>query len=176
MNYTSDIKEIKEFKLAKSAMYNFVLAIFITLALAVAAMFILKLRLNIVLSDSMAPEFYKHDIVVVIPADDYKVNDIIEYKAGFSKTVTHRIVAKSGTGKNAVYTTDGDNVVNGIKDTVRYDQVEGKVIGVLSEGEFIYDFIRSNYFLIIDIVLGTWVLTSIISSENEMRKHNIAKD
>ena len=176
MNYTSNIKDVKEYKLAKSVMYNFVLSIFITLALSVIAIYAFGLKLDIVLSDSMVPVFAEHDIVVLMSCDDYEVGDIIEYNLNkYTKPVTHRIIEKEGTGKSAIYKTEGDNVENGLIDVIGFDQVNGKVIGILYDGEHIYDFIKSNYFLLIDIVLGTWVLTSIISSESEMNKHNIAK-
>lgn len=176
MKYTSDIKEIKEFGLAKSVIYNFVLSIFITLALAVIAIYAFGLRLDIVLSDSMSPTFYKNDIVVVRAFDDYKVGDIIEYQISkVSKPVTHRIEKKTGSGKNATFVTKGD--ASGQSDApITYSQINGKVISVIEDGNHIYEFIKSNYFLFIDILLGIWVLTSTLSSEREMRKHNIAKE
>lgn len=176
MKYTSDIKEVKEFGLAKSVVYNFVLSIFITLALAVIAIYALGLRLDIVLSDSMAPTFKKHDIVIVRAYDDYKVGDIIEYQISqVSKPVTHRIVEKVGSGKSATFVTKGD-ATGASEENIPFSAVKGKVIDVVEDGEKIYDFIKSNYFLLIDIILGIWVLTSTLSSEHEMRKHNIAKE
>ncbi len=177
MKYTSDIKDIQEFKLAKSVVYNFVLSIFITLALAVVAVYAFGLRLDIVVSDSMAPKIYKDDIVIIRPLDDYKVGDIIEYqKDGLSKPVTHRIVEIVGSGDNAIYYTLGDNTPNGIKDALIKKNINGKVIGILENGNTIYEFIKSNYFLCIDIILGIWVLSSVLSGEMEMRKHDIAKE
>ena len=174
MNYSSEIKDIREFKLAKSVAYNLVLSIFITLALAVVAIYAFGLRLDVVLSDSMAPKFYKDDIVVIREYDDYKVGDIIEYNKGkFSKPVTHRIISKTGSGENAVFSTKGDNA-DGIE-KVNFANVNGKVISIIEDGNTIYKFVKSNYFLFIDILLGIWVLSSTLSSENEMRRHNIAK-
>ena len=98
MKYTSDIKEVKEFTLAKSMLYNFVLSIFITLALAVIAIYAFGLRLDVVLSDSMSPEFYKDDIVIVRAYDDYKVGDIIEIAFG-TKTVKVRVLNLLDTTK-----------------------------------------------------------------------------
>lgn len=176
MKYTSDIKEVKEFTLAKSMLYNFVLSIFITLALAVIAIYAFGLRLDVVLSDSMSPEFYKDDIVIVRAYDDYKVGDIIEYQMGkVSKPVTHRIIEKQGSGKSAVFTTKGDAASSEDFSTVNYNQVNGKVISVIEDGNNTYQFVKSNYFLFIDILLGIWVLSSTLTNENEMRKHNIAK-
>ncbi|MBQ3502816.1 MAG: signal peptidase I [Clostridia bacterium] len=175
MKYSSDIKEIKEFSLAKSVMYNFVLSIFISLALGVVLVYALNIRLDRVISPSMAPAIYKHDIVIVKPCDDYKVGDIIEYqRTAEAKPVTHRIVEKTGSGANAVYVTQGDATSN--KDaSVSHSIIKGKVIMIIRNGEHIYDFIKENYFLFIDIILGVWVLSSTLSGEIEMRKHNIAK-
>ena len=176
MEYSSDIKEIKEWRLAKLLMYNFVLSIFITLALGVALVGILNLRLDIVLSDSMYPVFKEHDIVVVREYDDYKIGDMVEYQVTpESKPVTHRIVEKTGSGANAIYRTKGEANEEAEPYTINDKQINGKVIGIIFDGEHIYDFIKSNYFLFIDIVLGVWVLSSALNGEAEMRKHNIAK-
>ena len=176
MKYTSDIKETKEFALAKSVLYNFVLSMFITLALAIIAIYAFGLRLDVVLSDSMSPKFYKDDIVIVRAYDDYKVGDIVEYQMDrVSQPVTHRIIGKDGEGVNAVFTTKGDAASSEDFSTVNYSQINGKVISVIEDGNHTYQFIKSNYFLFIDILLGIWVLTSTLTSENEMRKHNIAK-
>ena len=175
MNYTSEIKEIKEIKLAKSVLYNFVLSIFITLALAVIAIYAFGLRLDVVLSDSMSPAFYTDDIVVVRAYDDYKVGDVVEYQVNkLSKPVTHRIIEKTGSGKTAVYTTQGD-ATDTSDSPITHGQINGKVIGVVENGNNIYEFFKSNYFLFIDILLGVWVLSSTLSNEKEMRTHNIAK-
>ena len=176
MNYTSNVKQIKEFSLAKSVLYNIVLSIFITLALAVISIYAFGLKLDIVLSDSMSPEFYKDDIVIVRAYNEYNVNDIIEFQlSGTSKPVTHRIISKTGTGKNAIFVTKGDANSESDRQEVKFSQVNGKVISVIENGNNIYQFIKSNYFLFIDIILGIWVLTSTIGGEIEMRKHNIAK-
>jgi len=176
MKYTSDIKEIKEFGFARSVIYNFVLSVFITLVLAVITIYAFGIRLDIVLSDSMSPVFYEHDIVIVKPCDDYKVGDIIEFQySKVSEPVSHRIIEKIGTGKTAKFITKGDAV--GVEDAaeIAYTQINGKVISVIEDGEHIYNFMKSNYFLLIDIILGVWVLTSTLSNEREMRKHNIAQ-
>lgn len=175
MKYSSDIKEIKEFSLAKSVVYNFVLSVFITLVLGVILIYALHLRLDIVLSDSMAPEFYKKDIVIVKPCDDYDVGDIIEYQRSTGgDPVTHRVIKKTGKGATAVYVTQGDATDNPDPD-IAASMVNGKVIMVVEDGEQVYDFIKENYFLFIDIILGVWVLSATLSGEMEMRKHNIAK-
>lgn len=176
MLYTSELKEIKEFKLARSVMYNFVLSIFITLALVVVAIYAFGLRLDVVLSDSMSPTFYEDDIVVIREYDEYKVGDIVEYQlSDISKPVTHRVVEKVGTGKSAEYRTKGDANIQSEKYFITHDQINGKVITIINDGNLIYEFVKTNYFLFIDIILGIWVLSSTLTNEREMRKHNIAK-
>lgn len=176
MKYTSDMKEVKEFGIAKSFAYNLVLSIFLTLAVAVVAIYAFGLKLDVVLSDSMSPTFYKDDIVVIRAYDDYKVGDMIEFKlSATANPVTHRVVSKTGSGKNAVYTTKGDANGKDALESVKASQVNGKVISIIEDGNHIYEFIKSNYFLFIDILLGVWVLSSTLSAEKEMRKHNIAK-
>lgn len=176
MNYKSDIKESKEFRLAKSIAYNTVLSIFISLALAVICVYLLGLRLDIVLSDSMSPKFFKDDIVIVRKYDDYKIGDIVEYQLkDTSKPVTHRIIEKSGKGKNAIYRTKGDANDAPEAYEITDKQINGKVISIIENGNDIYQFVKVNYFLFIDIILGVWVLSSTLTGEKEMRKHNIAK-
>ncbi len=176
MQYTSNIKANKEFGLAKTITYNLVLSIFLTLAVAVICIYAFGLRLDVVLSDSMSPEFYKDDIVVIRAYDDYKIGDIIEFKmSATSEPVTHRIINKTGTGKNVIYETHGDANPEDSIEYVPHSKVNGKVISIIKNGNLIYQFFKTNYFLFIDIILGIWVLSSTLSSEIEMRKHNIAK-
>ena len=174
MKYTNTVKDNKEWELAKNVLYNFVLSIFITLAIAVFCVYAFRLRLDVVLSDSMSPTFYKDDIVVVKACDEYNEGDIIEYQINqLTKPVTHRIVQKIGSGKSATFVTKGD--ANDTNDgVITYNQINGKVISVIEGGNLIYEFVKSNYFLLLDILLGIWVLTITISGEAEIRKHNIA--
>ena len=175
MKYTSTIKDSKEYGLAKNILYNLVLSIFITIALSVLAVYIFGLRLDVVLSDSMSPAFYKDDIVVVRAYDEYNEGDVIEYQLNdISKPVTHRIIKKMGSGKDATFITKGD--ANDPSDgAIPYSCIKGKVIAVIENGNILYEFIKNNYFLLIDILLGVWVLTATFNGESEIRKHNIAK-
>lgn len=175
MKYTSTIKDSKEYGLAKDILYNLVLSIFITIALSIIVVYTAGLRLDIVKSDSMSPVFYEHDIVVVRAYEEYNEGDIVEYQlSGLSTPVTHRIVTKIGSGKSAIFVTQGD--ANDVTDaTISYNQINGKVIGIIEDGELLYQFIQENYFLLLNILLGIWVLASTLTGESEIRKHNIAK-
>lgn len=175
MNYHSNIKSSPEFALAKNITYNLVLSIFLTLIIAVLSIHIFGLRLDIVLSDSMSPTFYKDDIVIVKEFKDYKIGDIVEFDRGVSKPVTHRIVKKDVVNGVSIYTTQGDANDKPEEYTITNDVINGKVIAIIEDGNHIYEYFKKNYFLLIDLLLGVWALTSTLNGELEMRRHNIAK-
>lgn len=174
MKYTSTIKDSKEYGLIKNILYNLVLSVFITLTVSVLAVYIFRLRLDIVLSNSMNPVFYKDDIVVVQPCDDYNEGDIIEYQlTKSSMPVSHRIVKKIGSGENSMFVTKGDANPN-TDGMIPYACVKGKVIAIIEDGNLLYEFIKNNYILLLDILLGVWVLVTTLVGEIEINKHNIA--
>lgn len=78
----------------------------------------------IVKSNSMSPIFRKNDIIIIQEQKEYKVGDIITYKANNGELVTHRIIEKTENG----FYTKGDN--NNTKDEcLIYDgEILGKVI------------------------------------------------
>lgn len=173
MKYSSDLKENKIWKITKNIAYNFVLSIFFTLLLSVIAIKVFDIRLDVVLSDSMYPTFTKRDVVVVLKQDEYKVGDIIEYRKG-DILVTHRIVEiNEETNK---YITKGDNSQSkDNEDGIVKSQINGKVIGHWENGRLIYNTLHNSYFVILAIIVGAWVLSTTISGEMEIRKHDILK-
>jgi signal peptidase len=101
---------------------------------------ILAQHMNVVVSGSMEPVFYRGDVVVIektdflgineIKASDLKVGDIVIYKATwFKEPVIHRIVG-TGTLQNGTpyFIIKGDN--NPVPDPspVYQDQVMAKVV------------------------------------------------
>jgi signal peptidase I len=103
---------------------------------------ILAQHMNVVVSGSMEPVFYRGDVVVIektdflgineINANDLKVGDIVIYHATwFPEPVIHRIIA-TGTATNGTpyYVTKGDN--NPVPDPapVYHDQVMAKVVTI----------------------------------------------
>ena len=103
---------------------------------------ILAQHMNVVVSGSMEPVFYRGDVVVIektdflgineINPDDLKIGDIVIYRATwFPEPVIHRIIA-TGTDANGTpyYVTKGDN--NPVSDPapVYHDQVMAKVITI----------------------------------------------
>ena len=103
---------------------------------------ILAQHMNVVVSGSMEPVFYRGDVVVIEKADflgiheinpaDLKVGDIVIYNAvWFPEPVIHRIIA-TGTAINGsqYYITKGDNNPIQDPDPVYDNQVVAKVVTI----------------------------------------------
>ncbi len=103
---------------------------------------ILAQHLNVVVSGSMEPVFYRGDVVVIektnflgfqeINPSDLKVGDIIIYDATwFSEPVIHRIISKKqGSDGEIYYVTKGDNNAQADPALVSTSQVEAKVVSI----------------------------------------------
>lgn len=103
---------------------------------------ILAQHLNVVVSGSMEPVFYRGDVVVIektnlfgiqeINPEDLKVGDIIIYHATwFPEPVIHRIISvQKGSDNQTYYVTKGDNNPRPDPALVSTSQVEAKVISI----------------------------------------------
>lgn len=103
---------------------------------------ILAQHLNVVVSGSMEPVFYRGDVVVIQKANflglselntsDLNVGDIVIYDATwFPEPVIHRIISKGNTTDGRLYyITKGDNNPTPDPVVVYPEQVEAKVINL----------------------------------------------
>lgn len=103
---------------------------------------ILAQHMNVVVSGSMEPVFYRGDVVVIektdflgikeLNPDDLKIGDIVIYRATwFPEPVIHRIIA-TGTDSNGTpyYTINGDNNPSQDPVPVYHDQIMAKVVSL----------------------------------------------
>lgn len=77
-----------------------------------------------VLSNSMSPEFYKGDIIVIKKQEDYKIGEIITFKTKSDDYVTHRIIEKYED--EFITKGDANNVAD--EEKIKLEQIKGKVI------------------------------------------------
>jgi len=103
---------------------------------------VLAQHLNVVVSGSMEPVFYRGDVVVIektnflgiqeINPSDLKVGDIIIYQATwFPEPVIHRIVSiQKGSDGQTYYVTKGDNNPKPDPSLVSTSQVQAKVVSL----------------------------------------------
>jgi signal peptidase I len=103
---------------------------------------ILAQHLNVVVSGSMEPVFYRGDVVVIektnflglqeINPSDLKVGDIVIYNATwFPEPVIHRIISiQTGSDGQTYYVTKGDNNPKPDPSLVSTSQVQAKVVSI----------------------------------------------
>jgi len=107
--------------------------------------------LKMVTSGSMEPAIKTGSIVMVRPALDYKIGDIISFNLGKGERnlTTHRIVGEKEQG----FITQGD--ANNVADMnpVKKEQVLGKVVLAVPYAAYAANFARSKFGLILLILI-----------------------
>ena len=114
----------------------------------------------IVLGGSMEPAIKMGSIVIVKPAEDYKIGDIITFqRRGEAEMTTHRIMDIRVEGGKPVYTTQGD--ANNAPDMreVKENEVIGKALFSIPYLGYAVDFAqRPIGFAIIIIVPAVMII------------------
>lgn len=106
-----------------------------------AVVLVVAQHLNVVVSGSMEPVFYRGDIVAVEKADflgihefdpkDVQVGDIVVYDAvWFDQPVIHRIINITEINGTTLYTIKGDNNNSPDPYYVTADQIQEKVLTI----------------------------------------------
>ena len=96
-------------------------------------------HLNVVVSGSMEPSFYRGDIVLVEKADffgihefnpdDVQVGDVVVYDAAWlDQPVIHRIIGTADINGSTMYVIKGDNNDSPDPYYVKADQIKEKVV------------------------------------------------
>lgn len=110
-------------------------------AVILVVVLILAQHLNVVVSGSMEPAFYRGDIVAIQKADffgihefnssDIKVGDVVVYDAAwYSQPVIHRVINITEINGTTMYLIKGDNNDSPDPYYVTADQIQEKVITV----------------------------------------------
>lgn len=144
---------------------------FIYLALALAMLAVLGLpggwKLFTVRSGSMRPQIPTGSLVVVHPAADYQVGEVITFKNAPTPT-THRIQNIS----EGIYMTKGDANDAPDSEPVRQEQILGKVVLSLPYLGYPVAFAKTQTgFLLLIIIPATVIVYSeILNIKNEIQK------
>lgn len=107
----------------------------------------------IVRSGSMRPAIDTGSLVVVKPEPDYGPGDIITFRVEQGKTVTHRVVEKTGENGQTLFITKGDANQNADSDRARLSQVQGRVWFSLPRAGYLVDTARTPWGFALVIVL-----------------------
>lgn len=115
---------------------------------------ILNSKTFIIISESMQPELYVGDIVLVkeIENEKLEIGDIITYQDRNDKLITHRIIEIPEESREKMYITKGDNNQKKDLEPVYESKIIGKVDEKISIVRNIFSFI-TNKFVILFMIL-----------------------
>lgn len=108
----------------------------------------------LVQSGSMEPTIMTGDIIFVNPQPKYFKNDVVTFLDNQERTVTHRIIEIDGD----VIQTKGDANQSKDTDTIKNDQVVGKVVFTLPKAGYLVAFAKTPVGFTLFIVLPTVLL------------------
>jgi len=115
-------------------------------------------KIKIVLSGSMEPAIKTGSIVVIKPADLYKVGDIITFGKDTKKDIptTHRIVETRAVAGEMFFVTKGDANNGADASEVKENAVAGKVLFSVPYAGYLIDFAKKpvGFILLITIPAG----------------------
>jgi len=127
-------------------------------------------QLLTVLSGSMSPTIKTGSIVVVKPAAEYQVGEIITYRLiGQGDHFTHRVVEIKRSGDQKLLVTKGDANQEPDSQPVPMAQVEGKVLFSLPWLGYAVNYARTPAGLTVVIILATVVVyREILTIQKEL--------
>ena len=167
--------------------FKIIYSIFIVFIVAVALLLIVSVfpitgnyKIIIVQSGSMEPAIRQGSVVIVKPASDYKIGDVITF-GPYSKTkvpTTHRIYDIKVEGGQPVYITKGD--VNNAPDSreIKKSDIVGKVLFSVPYMGYAVEFAKKpiGFALIIIIPAAIIVGDEIKKIYVEVKKKKTAKN
>ncbi len=123
----------------------------------------------VIVSGSMEPTIQKGDAIFVkeVPEKEIQTNDIISFTIG-ETNVTHRIIQITEDNGVKKYKTKGDNNNTEDKETITYQQIEGKYQFKINQFGLITQILKSKITLIILVFIIIFI--SVYKSRMEHKK------
>lgn len=151
----------------------FVLVIIVAVLMILSKFSIGGLRVLTVKSGSMSPTIFTGSVAFVSPVKDYKIGDIITFRAqGEKELFTHRIAEVDQSTDQTYYRTKGD--ANDASDSYKVPQngVVGKVFFSIPLLGYVIEFAKTPVGLILLIVIPATVIIyeEIRKIKNEWKK------
>lgn len=118
-------------------------------------------RVLTVLSGSMEPAIHTGSVVIVAPANDYKIGEIITFgELGEAKiSITHRVHDIKIVDGESVFITKGDANDGPDKDETPRSEVKGKVLFSIPLLGYVINFIKKPLgFALVIIVPALWIV------------------
>ncbi len=105
----------------------------------------------VVQSGSMEPSIMTGDLIIIKKQDSYTKNDVVTFKDANKRTVTHRVLEVSKS-QPTTFTTKGDANQTADIDTIKQEQIVGKVVQVIPKFGYVVRFIKSPWGFILTII------------------------
>ncbi|MCR5109953.1 MAG: signal peptidase I [Ruminococcus sp.] len=149
---------------------SFLTTIIILIAFSVTFLFLAKIKPYVVISGSMEPAIPVQSVCFVnerIPLADIAVGEVISFRMGENKPVTHRVTSIS----EDKYTTKGD--ANNIEDAtpVTAKNYIGKTVLVIPKVGYFLSFLhtKKGKIIIITLIVLLFILSFIPTKEAETK-------
>lgn len=123
--------------------------------------------MTVVLSGSMEPELSVDDLLIVAPAETYKVGDVVVFQTQRT-AVVHRIVAING---EEIITRGDANT--GDDEPITKENIKGKVVFVIPLVGMLINFIKSPVGTILLLGAAIWLLESSFKKEKEQKSEEL---
>ena len=146
----------------KNRIWNLISSVLIGMVVALAVLLVASrlpipgnYKVLVVLSGSMEPAIHTGAVVVVKPASEYNIGDIITFgESGKNKTpVTHRINNISLLDGQPVFTTKGDANSDPDSAQIGLNDIQGKVMFSIPFLGYVLEFIRKPLGFAIVVIL-----------------------
>jgi len=165
---------------------NIIYYIFIAFVGAVAILLVLSIfpitgnyKLMVVQSGSMEPVIKTGSLVIVKPAKEYKINDVVTFMQADTarKSVTHRIVGTEIQNGEQVFVTKGDTNDSSDSGRIRQSQIIGRLLFSVPYAGYVVDFAKKPYgFLTLVIIPAVVIVFDQLKNVFvELRKMRAAK-
>lgn len=161
----------------KKISYNFLVILLLVIALAffLSSLPQISYKFLKVQSGSMEPAVKMGSLILVTPAQDYEIGDIITFcqNKNCSKTITHRLVDIRYESGKAFYLTKGDVNKLADKQEIAEEQIVGKVRFGLPALGYVVNFVQKPIGFLIIILLPALLVIyqEIIKIKKQIKKN-----
>lgn len=125
-----------------------------------------------VLSDSMYPNIKKHDVVIIVPQDDYEIDDVVAFQDR-DMVVLHRII---GQNEDGTFITKGDYAENSQDPTpLKASHIYGKHVKTFAGAGKFFNFIKSPIVSFVLLVLAGLLFLLSNRKEKESDEKDIER-